>query len=166
MTETLERVPAHWKVVFVIVALCYAQPLLRGSAAHEHVREKLACRKCDTIVQAPAPSHPIARGRAADAFQAKKSRLRRRPQLLADILFGKYRAHLPLNRQSDIYANEGVEIDVSTMADWVVATAATLMPVRDAPSKPTFMPLNASMWTTPRFPCWPKADLITGRLWT
>lgn len=84
VTETLERVPAHWKVV-------------------EHVREKLACRKCDTIVQAPAPSHPIARGRAG-------------PQLLADILFGKYRAHLPLNRQSDIYANEGVEIDVSTMA--------------------------------------------------
>ena len=99
-TESLERVPAQWKVVV-------------------HVREKFACRKCDTIVQAPAPSHPISRGRAG-------------PQLLAEIVFGKYRAHLPLNRQSDIYANEGVDLDVSTMADWVGASAATLMPIRDA----------------------------------
>jgi transposase len=99
-TESLERVPAQWKVVV-------------------HVREKVACRKCDTIVQAPAPSHPISRGRAG-------------PHLLAEIVFGKYRAHLPLNRQSDIYANEGVDLDVSTMADWVGASAATLMPIRDA----------------------------------
>jgi transposase len=99
-TETLERVPAEWKVVM-------------------HVRERLACRACDTIVQAPAPSHPIARGRAG-------------AQLLADVLFGKYGAHLPLNRQSEIYANEGVDLDVSTLADWVGASAATLMPLRDA----------------------------------
>jgi transposase len=78
-------VPAQWKVVV-------------------HVREKFACRKCDAIVQAPAPSHPISRGRAG-------------PHLLAEILFGKYRAHQPLNRQSDIYANEGVDLDISTMAD-------------------------------------------------
>jgi transposase len=133
VTETLERVPAHWKVV-------------------EHVREKLACRKCDTIVQAPAPSHPIVRGRAG-------------PQLLADILFGKYRAHLPLNRQSDIYANEGVEIDVSTMADWVGATAATLMPLRDG--------IEAHIHAAERLhvddttvPVLAKGKCITGRLWT
>ena len=70
VTETLERVPAHWKVV-------------------ENVCEKFGCRDCDSITQPPAPSHPIARGRAG-------------PQLLAEILFGKYGAHLPLNRQSDI----------------------------------------------------------------
>ena len=99
-TESLERVPAHWKVVV-------------------HVRERLACRTCDTIIQTPAPAHPIARGRAG-------------PQLLADVLFGKYGAHLPLNRQSEIYANEGVELDVSTLADWVGACAATLKPLRDA----------------------------------
>ena len=60
-----------------------------------HVREKMACRRCDTIVQAPAPSHPIARGRAG-------------PHLLTEIAFSKYRAHQPLNRQRDIYAKEGV----------------------------------------------------------
>jgi transposase len=99
-TESLERVPAQWKVVV-------------------HVREKVACRTCDTIVQAPAPSHPISRGRAG-------------PNLLAEIVFGKYRAHQPLNRQSDIFADEGIDLDVSTMADWVGSTAATLMPIRDA----------------------------------
>ena len=41
-------------------------------------------------------------------------------------------AHLPLNRQSEVYAREGIELDVSTLADWVGASAATLMPVRDA----------------------------------
>jgi transposase len=46
---------------------------------------------------------------------------------LAQVLFAKYRAHLPLNRQSDIYANEGVDLDTSTLADWVGACAATLM---------------------------------------
>ena len=74
---------------------------------------------CEAITQPPAPSHPIARGRAG-------------PQLLADVLFGKYGAHLPLNRQSDIYAREGIDLDVSTLADWVGASAATLMPLRDA----------------------------------
>ncbi|MBL8882360.1 MAG: transposase [Hyphomicrobium sp.] len=96
-TETLERVPAHWKVIV-------------------HVRERLACRTCDTIVQTPAPSHPIARGRAG-------------PHLLADVLFGKFGAHLPLNRQSDIYGNEGVELDISTLADQVGAACAVLKPL-------------------------------------
>jgi transposase len=99
-SETLERVPAHWKVI-------------------ENVTEKFTCRDCESITQALAPSHPIARGRAG-------------PQLLAEVLFGKYGAHLPLNRQSEIYAREGVELDVSTLADWVGASAATLMPLRDA----------------------------------
>jgi hypothetical protein len=85
----------------------------------QHVRENMTCRTCEAIAQPPAPSHPIARGRAG-------------PQLLADVLFGKYGAHLPLNRQSEIYGREGVELDTSTLADWVGACAATLMPPRDA----------------------------------
>jgi transposase len=69
--------------------------------------------------RAAARAVPIARGRAG-------------PQLLAEVLFGKYGAHLPLNRQSQIFAREGVDLDVSTLADWVGASAATLMPLRDA----------------------------------
>ena len=59
----------------------------------QHVREKLTCRQCEAITQPQAPSHPIARGRAG-------------PQLLAELLFGKYGA-TAAQRQSDIYAREG-----------------------------------------------------------
>ena len=55
------------------------------------------------------------------------------------------RAHLPLNRQSEIYANEGVDLDVSTLADWVGACAATLKPLVDADPKRTCSPPSASM---------------------
>src|SRR3984957_13970823 len=82
----------------------------------QHVREKFSCRVCESITQPPAPSHPISRGRAG-------------PMLLAHVLFSKYGLHLPLNRQSATYAREGVELDVSTLADWVGACAATLMPL-------------------------------------
>jgi transposase len=97
ITETLEVIPRQWKVI-------------------QHVREKFSCRSCEAITQPPAPSHPIARGRAG-------------PSLLAHILFSKYGLHLPLNRQSATYAREGVDLDVSTLADWVGAAAATLMPL-------------------------------------
>ena len=82
----------------------------------EHVREKFSCRHCEAITQPPAPSHSIARGRAG-------------PNLLALVLVSKYGHHLPLNRQSDIYAREGVGIDVSTLADWVGSSVATAMPL-------------------------------------
>ena len=49
--------------------------------------------------------------------------------MLAHILFAKYGLHLPLNRQSDVYQRGGVDLDVSTLADWVGAAAATLMPL-------------------------------------
>ena len=74
VTETLELVPRQWKVI-------------------QHVREKFSCRACEAITQPPAPSHPIARGRAG-------------PKLLAHVLFAKYGLHLPLNRQSATYARE------------------------------------------------------------
>src|SRR5215469_13873866 len=63
-----------------------------------HVRVKLACANCDKIVQAEAPSRPIERGMAG-------------PGLLAHVLVSKYGDHLPLYRQSEIYAREGVELD-------------------------------------------------------
>ena len=100
VTETLELIPRQWKVI-------------------QHVREKFSCRACEAITQPPAPSHPIARGRAG-------------PELLAHVLFAKYGLHLPLNRQSAVYAREGIELDVSTLADWVGAAAATLMPLVEA----------------------------------
>jgi transposase len=82
----------------------------------EHVREKFACRDCEGVSEPPAPSHPIPRGFAG-------------PSLLAMILVGKFGDHLPLNRQSAAFAREGVEIEVSTLADWVGGCAAALEPI-------------------------------------
>jgi hypothetical protein len=52
--------------------------------------------------------------------------------LLANVLFAKYGLHLPFNRQSTTYAREGIDLDVSTLADWVGACGATLMPLVEA----------------------------------
>jgi len=82
----------------------------------EHVREKFSCRACEKITQPPAPFHAIARGFAG-------------PSLLAMILVDKYANHQPLNRQSDQFAREGVELPLSTMADHVGACAASLLPL-------------------------------------
>jgi len=75
-----------------------------------HVRPKLSCKACARIVQAPAPSRPIDRGLAG-------------PGLLAHVLTAKFADHLPLYRQSEIYAREGVDLDRSTLAGWVGATS-------------------------------------------
>ena len=133
VTETLELVPRQWKVI-------------------QHVREKLVCRACEAITQPPAPSHPIARGRAG-------------PKLLAHVLFAKYGLHLPLNRQSDVYQREGIDLDVSTLADWVGASAATLMPLVDAIRSHVFAAerIHADDTTVPVLA---KGKTRTGRLWT
>jgi transposase len=68
-----------------------------------HVRPKYACRRCDVITQAPAPAMPTPRGRAA-------------PGMLAHVLVSKYTDHLPLYRQSEIYARDGLDLDRSTPA--------------------------------------------------
>jgi len=83
-----------------------------------HVRPKLNCRDCESIAQPPMPSLPIERGRPG-------------PGLLAHVLVAKYCDHLPLNRQSDIYAREGVSLDRSTLADWVGRAAWALQPVAE-----------------------------------
>jgi transposase len=84
-----------------------------------HVRPKLCCTGCDVIVQAPAPSRPIDRGLAG-------------PGLLAHVLTSKFADHLPLYRQSEIYAREGVELDRSTLAKWVGEASHLLAPLVEA----------------------------------
>ena len=100
VSEVLEYVPARFKVI-------------------RHVRPKLSCTKCDAIVQAEAPSRPIARGLAG-------------PGLLAHVLVSKYADHLPLYRQTEIYAREGVDLGRSTLADWVGSTSELLKPLNEA----------------------------------
>ena len=100
VAEMLEYVPARFKVI-------------------RHVRPKLACGRCDTIVQAAAPQRPIARGMAG-------------PGLLAHVLVSKYCDHLPLYRQSAIYAREEVDLPRSTLAGWVGESAALLQPLVEA----------------------------------
>ena len=115
------------------------------------VRERFTCRACETITQPPAPFHPIARGRAG-------------PELLAMILEAKFGQHLPLNRQSDTYAREGVEIDVSTMADWVGACTAALAPLT-ALIEAHVMAAGRIHGDDTTVPVLAKGKTATGRLW-
>ena len=86
------------------------------------VRPKLSCGGCSRIVQAPAPNRPIDRGLAG-------------PGLLAHVLVSKYADHLPLYRQAELYEREGVELDRSTLADWVGGASRMLKPLVDALTK-------------------------------
>ena len=133
ITETLEAIPRRWKVI-------------------QTVREKFSCRACETISQPPAPSHPIARGRAG-------------PALLAQLLFSKYGLHLPLNRQSAVYEREGIELDVSTLADWVGAASATLMPLVACIESHIFAAGRIHADDTP-VKVLAKNKCRTGRFWT
>lgn len=83
------------------------------------IRPRMACTCCEAIVQVPLPSRPIEGGRPG-------------PGLLAHVLVSKYADHLPLYRQSQIYAREGLELDRSTLADWVGKSAALLEPLASA----------------------------------
>ena len=97
VTEVLDYVPGRFRVI-------------------RHVRPKYACRRCDAITQAPAPSLPTPRGRAA-------------PGMLAHLLVSKYLDHLPLYRQSEIYARDGLDLDRSTLSDWVGQAVWLLQPI-------------------------------------
>ena len=118
----------------------------------EHVREKFSCRSCETITQPPAPFHAIARGFAG-------------PSLLAMMLVEKYANHQPLNRQSEQYAREGIELSVSTLADHVGACAATLMPLHELIKAHVFAAerLHGDDTTVPVLA---KGKCRTGRIWT
>ena len=84
----------------------------------QHVREKFTCRDCEKISQPPAPFHVLSRGFAG-------------PSLLAMIVFEKYGQHQPLNRQSERYGREGVDLSVSTLADQVGGCAVLLRSIHD-----------------------------------
>ena len=90
-----------------------------------HVRPKYACKACDAITQAPAPAMPTPRGRAT-------------PAMLAHLLVSKYCDHLPLYRQSEIYARDGVDLDRSTLCDWVGQAAWLLQPIVDGIRRQVF----------------------------
>ena len=118
----------------------------------QHVRERFSCRACETISQEPAPFHPIGRGRAG-------------PDLLAEVVFGKFGLHLPLHRQSERFAREGVPIEVSTLADWVGAVTTALSPLVGLIESHVRRGSRIHLDDTP-VPVLAKGRTRTGRLWT
>jgi transposase len=135
VTETLDYVPGRFKVI-------------------RHRREKLACRACETVVQVPAPYHPIARGRAGAG-------------LLAHIAVSKYDDHLPLYRQAEIYAREGIELETSTLSGWVGATTAALAPLTEVLAAEVMVSATLYGDDTPVPVLAPGSGKTkTGRLWT
>ena len=116
------------------------------------VREKFSCRDCEKITQPPAPFHVTPRGLFGPSF-------------LAMLLFEKFGAHQPLNRQRDRYAREGVELSLSTLADQVGACSAALMPLHRL--------IEAHVLAAERLhgddttvPVLAKTKTDTGRIWT
>src|SRR5438445_4285688 len=135
VSETLDYVPGRFKVI-------------------RHVRTKLSCRACDTVVAAPAPDHAIARGRAGAG-------------LLAHIVVSKYDDHLPLYRQAEIFARDGVSLETSTLSGWVGATAAALKPLIDALAADVLSGDTLHVDDTPVPVLAPGTGKTkTGRLWT
>src|SRR5215470_6398284 len=135
ISEQLEWVPEHFKVI-------------------RQVRPKLACGRCDKIVQAEAASRPIERGIAG-------------PGLLAHVLVSKYADHFPLYRQAEIYARDGVELDRSTMAEWVGGCSRLLEPLVEALRRHVMSADKLHADDTPVPVLAPgNGKTKTGRLWT
>ena len=116
------------------------------------VREKFSCRDCEKITQPPAPFHVTPRGLFGPSF-------------LALLLFEKFGAHQPLNRQRDRYAREGVDLSLSTLADQIGACTAALMPL--------YLLIEAHVLAAERLygddttvPVLAKTKTDTGRIWT
>jgi len=119
-----------------------------------HVRPKLSCNACQNIVQPAAPSRPIERGLAG-------------PGLLAHVLVSKYSDHLPLYRQSQIFAREGIELDRSTLADWVGGASALLEPLVNAVGRYVLGTYKIHGDDTPvPVLCPGRRTTKEGRLWT
>jgi transposase len=81
-------------------------------------RPKYACRTCENVVQAAAPARLIEGGLPTEAT-------------VAQVLVSKYADHLPLYRQAQIYSRQGLDLDRSTLADWVGRAAFLLRPVHE-----------------------------------
>ena len=122
-----KRYRVYLKVVHTIGAdQCHRRTGIRAGPGrfivNRIVRPRMACSCCETILQAPMPSRPIERGRPG-------------PGLLAHVLVSKYADYLPLYRQSQIYERDGIDLDRSTMANWVGKSTALLEPLADAIGK-------------------------------
>jgi len=116
------------------------------------VRPRMACGCCEKIVQAPLPSRPIERGRPG-------------PGLLAHVLVSKYADHLPLYRQSGIYEREGIDLDRSTLADWVGKSTALLEPLADVIGRHVLAGQAIFADDTP-LKMQAKVKCTTARIWT
>jgi transposase len=82
-------------------------------------RPRYGCRSCESaVMQAPAPARIVEGGIPTEA-------------LIAQVLVAKYADHLPLYRQAQIYARQGIQLDRSTLADWTGRAAWYLRPLRD-----------------------------------
>jgi transposase len=116
------------------------------------VREKFSCRACETITQPPAPFHVTPRGFAG-------------PNLLAMILFEKFGQHQPLNRQSERYRREGIDLSLSTLADQVGTCAAALQPLYGLIERHVLAAerLHGDDTTVPILA---KGKAVKGRIWT
>jgi len=135
VAEMLEWVPGRYKVI-------------------RHVRPKFACPACDKLIQAPAPSRPIARGMAGAA-------------LLAHVLVSKYQDHLPLYRQSQIFERDGIDLDRSTLADWVGVASELLTPLVEALGRYVMAGTKVHADDTPVPVLSPgRGKTKQGRLWT
>jgi transposase len=118
------------------------------------IRPRMACACCETFHQAELPSRPIERGRPG-------------PGLLAHVLVSKYADHLPLYRQSGIYAREGIELGRSTLAGWVGQATALLEPLADAVARHVLGGRAVFADDTPVNVLAPGAGRTkTARLWT
>jgi transposase len=116
------------------------------------VREKFSCRACETITQPPAPFHVTPRGFAG-------------PNLLAMILFDKFGQHQPLNRQSDRFAREGIDLSVSTLADQVGACTTALAPLH-ALIEAHVLAAERLHGDDTTVPILAKGKTVTGHIWT
>ena len=135
VAEQLDVVPVAWRVV-------------------AHVRPKYSCRSCEWIVQAPAPTRAIARGRATFAT-------------LAHVVVSKFDHHLPLYRQAEMMAAQGIAIDRATLAGWTGQAAALLDPIVARIREQGLAATKLHVDDTPVPVLDPgRGRTATGRLWT
>ena len=116
------------------------------------VRERFSCRNCETITQPPAPFHVTPRGFAG-------------PNLLAMIMFEKFGQHQPLNRQSERYRREGIDLSLSTLADQVGACTTVLQPLH-ALIEAHVLAADRLHGDDTNIPILAKGKTIRGHIWT
>ena len=148
VSELLDMIAAQMKVIYYPAVVCLQ--IMRGQIA----RIKNSCRRCEKMVQEPAPSRPIPGSMAG-------------PNLLAHVLVSKFDGHLPLYRQHEIFARMGADIPESTLVGWCGRAMKTLSPLIErieadimgsdllhAPPRQIALQSPAGQWTARRSGCW------------